>query len=82
MGAWRFYLCPPGVIQPDDLPEGWGLLHAHPKTIKKIHGVPSNCDWYNAPHRGDKREETRMLVSALRRLSLRGHLPQIYEGIP
>ena len=25
MGDWRFFLCPPEVIQPADLPSGWGL---------------------------------------------------------
>lgn len=80
MGDWRFYLCPPGIIQPEDLPDGWGLLWAYEKTIKKIHGVPPNCDWYRYPQRGNKSAETTMLVSALRRLELRGHLPEIYEA--
>lgn len=26
MGDWRFYLCPPEIIKPEELPEGWGLL--------------------------------------------------------
>lgn len=26
LGTWRYYLCPEGLIQPDDLPEKWGLL--------------------------------------------------------
>ena len=82
MGDWRFYICPPEVIKPEDLPEGWGLLWAMPKTIKKVHGLPSNAGWYRAPNIGHKRNENMMLVSALRRLSIRGYLPEIYEGIP
>ena len=27
LGSWRFYLCPEGVIRPDDLPLKFGLLH-------------------------------------------------------
>lgn len=26
IGTWRYYLCPEGLIQPDELPAGWGLL--------------------------------------------------------
>lgn len=28
MGKSRFYLCPKGMIQPEEMPEGWGLLWA------------------------------------------------------
>ncbi|MAA94933.1 MAG: adenylosuccinate synthase [Rheinheimera sp.] len=26
VGNWRYYLCPEGIINPEDLPEKWGLL--------------------------------------------------------
>lgn len=26
LGNWRYYLCPEGLINPSDLPNGWGLL--------------------------------------------------------
>lgn len=26
LGNWRYFMCPEGMIQPDELPEGWGLL--------------------------------------------------------
>ncbi|WP_010323648.1 hypothetical protein [Marinobacterium stanieri] len=38
MGLYRYYLCPEGIIQPDELPDGWGLLwvnkrgHIKPKA--------------------------------------------------
>ncbi len=82
MGDWRFYLCPKDVIKPEDLPTGWGLLYATDKTIKKVVGFPANTQWHNAPFVGSKHDENRMLTSALRRLSLRGHLPDIYKGVP
>lgn len=81
MGDWRFYICEPDVIRIEDLPEGWGLLYVTPKTIKKVHGIPTNCNWHNCPHTPNKRAETVMLVSALRRLQIRGYLPEIYEGM-
>jgi len=81
MGDWRFYLCLPGVIFEKDLPDDWGLLWALPKTIKKISGYPANTEWFTkAPFRGNKDCENSMLVSALRRLTLLGYLPEIYEG--
>ncbi len=83
MGDWRFYLCPPEIIKSNDLPEGWGLLWAMPKIIKKVHGCPKgNCNWHSQkPFVGDKVSENMMLVSALRRLAIRGHLEQIYDGM-
>jgi len=28
MGNYRYYLCPEGLIQPDEVPAGWGLIWA------------------------------------------------------
>ena len=36
MGDWRFYMCPPGIIQLDDLPEGWGLLWVYDLSLIHI----------------------------------------------
>lgn len=27
MGKWRFYLCPEGLISPEEVPEKWGLVY-------------------------------------------------------
>jgi len=35
-GYHRFYLCPPDIIKPDDLEEGYGLLYAYGKMVKDI----------------------------------------------
>lgn len=82
MGDWRFYLCTPGVIAVDDLPAGWGLLYCHPKKIQKVHGFPPNTMWVERrPFDGNKRSETMMLRSALRRFAVRGMLGTVYEKI-
>ncbi|KXJ45844.1 hypothetical protein [Marinobacter sp. Hex_13] len=82
MGDWRFYLCPPGVVTIDDLPNGWGLLYCYPKTIKKVHGFPPNTIWVtDRPFDANKRSETMMLRSALRRFAVRGMLDTVYEPI-
>lgn len=82
MGCWRFYLCPAGIINKNDLPDGWGLLWITNKTIRKIHGFPIGCNWSKPPFDGNKICETEVLVNALRRMKIRGHLEEIYDGIP
>lgn len=49
MGRYRYYLCPEGIIQPDDLPERWGLLWVNTRghiKIKAGHAVLLQ-DWRN-----------------------------------
>jgi len=38
MGEYRYYLCPEDLIQPDELPENWGLLYYidNPKSKVKL----------------------------------------------
>lgn len=81
MGDWRFFVCPPGLIQPDEVPDGWGLLYAD-KRIKRIVGGPASNHWDAPPRTGNKRDEMVMMYSALRRLKLRGRLPEIYDPAP
>lgn len=79
MGDWRFYMCPPDVIQVSDLPEGWGLLWVSGKRVVKVHGLPPNTQWWShRPFVGNKLAENTLLVSALRRLTERGRLWEIY----
>jgi hypothetical protein len=59
MGMLRFYLCPPGVIEPADLPIGWGLLIAHPSGV----GIARPSD----DHERDLESELRLLVSRVAR---------------
>lgn len=83
MGDWRFYMCPPGVIKVTDLPEGWGLLYCHGNKIEKVHGIPTNIQLgWTPPFIAYKEGEMQMMYSALRRMDIRGHLPEIYEGHP
>jgi hypothetical protein len=36
IGDFRYYLCPTGLIQPEEVPERWGLLYSDGKIIKEI----------------------------------------------
>lgn len=79
MGDWRFYMCPPDVIKVSDLPPGWGLLYVTPKLIRKIHGVPPNTNWHRKkPFTGNKHDENKLLVSAMRRFFVRGLGETVY----
>lgn len=60
LGAFRSYLCPEGVIKPDDLPKDWGLLYADDKgKITKVVEPESQ-----ARNHG---EELQLVTSILRR---------------
>ncbi|TBW57497.1 hypothetical protein EZI54_06955 [Marinobacter halodurans] len=71
VGNYRFYLCPPGVITIDDLPEGWGLLYAEAGKIKR-EVAPKGNTWGHGNNQKfmqprNTEAEITMLVSALRR---------------
>jgi hypothetical protein len=62
MGIERFYLTPKGLLDPNIIPEGWGLLEYDGKHIKRIK-IPDihrkNCD---------RQSEILLLCSAIRRI--------------
>ena len=83
MGDWRFFMCEPGIIGVDDLPPGWGLLYVKGSRVMKVHGWPPNTQWfYGKPFTGNKQAECDFMYSALRRMVVRGHFDEIYDGIP
>ena len=59
-GTRRWYLCPDGVIKPEELPEGWGLLYWDGKKINHI--VPPTVS-----DRNTTRADMIMMMSILRR---------------
>lgn len=82
MGDWRFYLSPQGIIEPRDLPEGWGLLHATSRGVRAVHGVPGNARWAtHRPFLANKECEMQIMYSALRRFSVRKLFDVVYEKV-
>lgn len=85
LGCYRLYLCPPEVIQPKDLPEGWGLLWVRGKRIERKVGPKGNT-FFQCPLKAFVRRsvhgEVAIMLSALRRLKIRGHFEEIYERDP
>lgn len=40
LGIWRYFLCPEGLIRPEELPPGWGLLYAKgEKQVRPVCGA-------------------------------------------
>jgi hypothetical protein len=59
-GTRRWFLCPEGIIKPEELPEGWGLLYWDGKKIRHI--VAPTIIYKNT-----SRADMIMLTSILRR---------------
>jgi hypothetical protein len=74
LGQFKYYMCPPGMIKPEELPAKWGLLYCHPKQVELVRGrhpkryVLSDLDAFSHDH--DPHKEMRMMYSALNRLRI------------
>lgn len=62
MGDKRYYAASMGMIKPEELPDGWGLLEVGERQIRET--VEPK------PKESNKRRECLMLMSALRRLEI------------
>lgn len=84
VGKFRFYLCPTDLIKPEELPDKWGLVYVNEKgKCRQIVGPKGNI-WEGQTEFHHERHivaEMSMMASALRRLHLRGVLPQIYDTL-
>ena len=73
VGTHRFFLCPEGVIKPEDLPKGWGLIWVNAKgKARQVVGPRGNA-WNEQKefwHERNLQAEHGMMMSALRRLHL------------
>lgn len=91
MGRRRYYCCPTGLIKKEELPEGWGLIYVNDKgKAVSVHRamVPhpnpayaarGSMVWYE--HECNRKAETAMMYSALRRLHLKVGLDEVYTPI-
>ena len=67
VGARRWYLCPTGLVEAHELPDGWGLLYCGQRQVRTIVDAPLN------PERNIE-AELAMMYSLLRRVEVRGQL--------
>jgi hypothetical protein len=66
MGCERFYLTPAGLLQPEELPAGWGLLEINGKTVEM------NCASSKKLRSASGfRCEMNLLLASLRRVEVR-----------
>lgn len=78
IGLYRFYLSPPEVIGPSDLPAKWGLLHAVDGRVQMVVGPVGNIwpscgtvhgGWAAFQHDAAADRERAVLFSIARRLA-------------
>jgi hypothetical protein len=66
VGGERFYLAPPALIKPEELPAGWGLLECRRGCVEMTH--PSAKNLRTA---AGFRSEMNLLLASLRRVEVR-----------
>jgi hypothetical protein len=66
VGCERFYLAPAGLLRPQELPEGWGLLAYYNREVNMV--TPSAKDLRTAT---GFRYEMNLLLASLRRVEVR-----------
>ena len=62
MGDRRYIAAPKGLLRPDEIPDGWGLLEADEHYVRETRNPELK--------QGSKRNECVMLMSTLRRLEI------------
>ena len=80
MGSQRFYCVPTGLINKEELPEGWGLLYVTDKgkCIAQHNPYRGPFGTTHPGHEKSMRGELGIMYSALRRLHIRGRVEEIY----
>jgi hypothetical protein len=84
MGMYRFFMCPTGLIATHELPAGWGLIYvAGSGRATCVHNPyfkgPEGNIWANGFDKRNIVAEHGLMVSALRRLHIKGHIESIYD---
>lgn len=80
VGRIRYYCCPEGIIMPEDLPLGWGLIwvNSRGKAVLKVRQLVQLLNRSNNLRYGlikfpvNLKAERAIMYSALRRLEVRG----------
>lgn len=67
MGNFRYYLCQKGIIRPEELLEGWGLIYVHNDMLYEIVGQFENVKQFEFFNPSNVAEEWLLMYSLLRR---------------
>lgn len=62
MGDRRYYMTPPELVQPDEIPDTWGLLWVYPKRVKVVR------DSYGASRHRTALNERPLMYKVLRQV--------------
>ena len=71
MGDRRYFAAPKGVLDPDDMPDGWGMLSVEEHCVRELVSPE--------PKTANKAAECMMLMSALRRLEISTAVYVVHE---
>lgn len=73
MGALRYFMTLPALVSYRELPEGWGLLYAHPRVVTRV---------FTPLARAERNidAEIRLVLSELRRYQLHGITYPAFDG--
>jgi hypothetical protein len=66
VGCERFYLVPVGLLRPEELPQGWGLIELRQNKIETVHPSAKNLRTATG-----FRCEMNLLLASLRRVEVR-----------
>jgi hypothetical protein len=66
VGGERFYLTPAGLVKPEELPAGWGLLEVRGRGVERVHASVKNLRTA-----AGFRCEMNLLLASLRRVEVR-----------
>lgn len=67
VGHHRYYMCPEGVIEIKDLPDGWGLIYVKFEKATVICGNDDNNFWDVPIFKVNKDNEQKMIRTALQK---------------
>lgn len=74
VGDFRYFAAPHGILTPEDMPAGWGLLEIHENHVRERKSAERKF--------ANKQAEVGMLVSAIRRLELSATMFVQHESAP
>lgn len=79
VGTYRFYIAPPGLITPDDLPKGWGLIESKGRQLSSTvkpggnlwpsYETSAGTNYEPFAHCVDEAADRAMLFSVARRMA-------------
>lgn len=75
-----YYLTPPGLVAPDSVPHGWGLLETVGKVVRVVKELPRELRDVDDRTAADVRREVMLLWAELRRYHVQGITYQTITG--